>query len=106
MTEIIIIAELCQNHNGNFEDVRRMIHEAKASGATHVKIQNIYADMLYFRPQFEKGLEVDGQTLAIKRPFDAEYNRLKSDKINLQIQKNMELSLLATLQMNKPIYLF
>lgn len=82
MTEIIIIAELCQNHNGNFEDVRRMIHEAKASGATHVKIQNIYADMLYFRPQFEKGLEVDGQTLAIKRPFDAEYNRLKLLELN------------------------
>ena len=78
MTETIIIAELCQNHNGSFEQVRKMIYEAKSSGATHVKIQNIYADMLYFRPQFEKGLKVNGETLAIERPFKAEYDRLKS----------------------------
>jgi len=82
MDEIIIIAELCQNHNGNFDNVRRMVYEAKLAGATHVKIQNIYADMLYFRPQFENGLEVNGEILAIKRPFQQEYERLKLLELN------------------------
>ena len=38
-----IIAEFCQNHNGDFDVLRRMIHEAAESGATHGKIQTIFA---------------------------------------------------------------
>jgi N,N'-diacetyllegionaminate synthase len=72
-----IIAELCQNHNGSFENVKRMVDQAALSGATHVKIQTIYAQNLAFRPQFEEGLEQDGRILAIKRPWQAEYDRLK-----------------------------
>ena len=82
MNDTIIIAELCQNHNGDFEDVRKMVHETKSAGATHVKIQSIYADMLNFRPQFEDGVEIDGETLAIKRPFRTEYERLKALELN------------------------
>lgn len=73
-----LIAELCQNHNGNFDLVKRMVDAAAEAGATHVKIQTIYADNLTFRPQFEMGLEQNGKTLAIKRPWRAEYDRLKN----------------------------
>jgi len=73
-----LIAELCQNHNGSFENVKRMVDQAAAAGATHVKIQTIYARNLTFRPQFETGLEQDDRTLSIKRPWKPEYERLKS----------------------------
>lgn len=72
-----LIAELCQNHNGSFENVKRMVDQAAAAGATHVKIQTIYARNLTFRPQFETGLEQNGLTLSIKRPWKPEYERLK-----------------------------
>jgi len=72
-----IIAELCQNHNGSFDLVKSMVDAAAGAGATHVKIQTIYADTLVFRPQFEQGLIIDGKTYAIKRPWLPEYQRLK-----------------------------
>lgn len=71
-----IIAELCQNHNGDPDLVRRMVDEAAEAGATHVKLQNIHAATVAFRPQFEEGLEVDGRVLAIRRPWGAERDRL------------------------------
>jgi N,N'-diacetyllegionaminate synthase len=71
-----IIAELCQNHNGDPDLVRRMVDEAAEAGATHVKLQNIHASTVSFRPQFEEGLEVDGRTLAIRRPWASERDRL------------------------------
>jgi N,N'-diacetyllegionaminate synthase len=71
-----IIAELCQNHNGDPDLVRRMVDEAAEAGATHVKLQNIHASTVSFRPQFEHGLEVDGRTIAIRRPWQAERDRL------------------------------
>ena len=71
-----IIAELCQNHNGDPDLMRRMVDEAAEAGATHVKLQNIHASTVAFRPQFEEGLEVDGRTLAIRRPWAAERDRL------------------------------
>jgi len=72
-----LIAELCQNHNGDFDQVKRMVDAAAGSGATHVKIQTIYAANLSLRPQFETGLEIDGEIFSIKRPWQAEYDRLK-----------------------------
>ena len=81
---VALIAELCQNHNGRFELVERMIDAAAESGATHVKIQTIYADTLAFRPQFEEGLVRDGKTLAIKRPYRAEYERLKGLELSAE----------------------
>lgn len=71
-----IIAELCQNHRGDPDLVRRMVDEAAEAGATHVKLQNIHARTLSMRPQFEEGLEVDGRTLSIRRPWQAEHDRL------------------------------
>jgi len=72
-----VIAELCQNHNGDPELVRRMVDAAAEAGASHVKLQNIHARTVAFRPQFEEGLEVDGVTQAIRRPWRAERARLE-----------------------------
>lgn len=73
-----IIAEFCQNHNGSYETLNRMIAEAAAGGATHAKIQTIFAADLAFRPEFEEGLTAaNGQVKVIKRPYQPEYERLK-----------------------------
>ena len=72
-----IIAELCQNHNGDHNLIEKMIDEAIEGGATHVKLQTIYASNLTFRPEFEEGLNLNGERLCIKRPWKEEYNRLK-----------------------------
>lgn len=72
-----VIAELCQNHNGSAELVRQMVDAAAGSGATHVKLQNIFARSLAYRSQFETGYEVDGLVHAIRRPWQAEYDRLR-----------------------------
>lgn len=77
-----LIAEFCQNHNGDFETLAHMVEAAAANGATHGKVQAIYADDLAFRPQFETGLEVDGKVLSIQRPYQAEYDRLKGLEIS------------------------
>lgn len=73
-----IIAELCQNHGGNFDTVKKMVDEAAEGGASHIKLQHIYVSNLVYRAQFEQGLEVDGTVKAIKRPWHNEYERLKS----------------------------
>ena len=79
------IAELCQNHNGDEAILNDMLHQASESGATHVKIQNIYVKNLTFRPQFEEGLIVNGEIRSIKRPFESEYERLKSLELSEKI---------------------
>ena len=43
MTMMILIAELCQNHNGSEDTLWGMLDNAVESGATHVKIQHIYS---------------------------------------------------------------
>ena len=73
----ILIAELCQNHNGDFNLVRDMVDAAVDAGATHIKIQHIHVKNLTMRPQFEEGFVSGGETLSIKRPFKAEFDRLK-----------------------------
>jgi sialic acid synthase SpsE len=61
-----------------------MVDAAVEAGATHVKIQHIHVRNLTFRPQFEEGNEFRGKQMSIKRPFEAEYNRLKG----LELTKN------------------
>jgi sialic acid synthase SpsE len=74
-----IIAEFCQNHNGDFDILKKMIWEAAEGGATHGKIQTMFADDLSFRQKFEKGeTDSDGNIITIRRPYEQEYNRLKS----------------------------
>jgi sialic acid synthase SpsE len=73
-----LIAEFCQNHNGDFNLLRRMIAEAVEGGATHAKIQTIFADDLAFRTPFETGeIDTDGTVRVIHRPYRQEYDRLK-----------------------------
>ena len=82
-----IIAEFCQNHNGSYATLEKMVINAKKSGATHGKIQNIFAKNLTFRPQFEQGLKSGNKILAIKRPYLQEYKRLKELEINYKYIK-------------------
>lgn len=71
-----IIAELCQNHNGDRGLIKEMVAAAAEAGADFAKIQTIFSDELTDRPRFEDGLVVDGVTKVVKRPFEAELARL------------------------------
>ena len=71
-----IIAELCQNHNGQFNILKEMVKSAVNAGATHIKIQHIIPEILNYRARHEEGLIINGQTKSIKRPFSNEYKRL------------------------------
>ena len=73
----IIIAEFCQNHNGDKEILSKMVNAASECGATHAKIQSISSKNLTFRPEFEEGIEIDGICKSIKRPYLNEYERLR-----------------------------
>ncbi len=80
-----IIAEFCQNHNGSFDILKKMIWEAAEGGATHGKIQTIFADDLSFRKKFEEGeIDSEGNIITIKRPYKQEYQRLKSLELSYQ----------------------
>lgn len=79
-----LITEFCQNHNGNFDILSRMVAEAAESGATYGKMQNIYADTVTYRPQFEQGLVENGLVQSIKRPYIDEYKRLKNLEISFK----------------------
>lgn len=74
-----IIAELCQNHNGDKNLMLEMVVKAAEAGATHVKLQHIFADNISFRPEFENGGGLDPVFghLWIDRAYDSEYRRLK-----------------------------
>lgn len=80
----VLIAECCQNHNGNREILKMMIHEAAANGADYVKIQSIRSKELTNRERFDTGM-VDslGNTTVIKRPYKPELERLAKLDLNL-----------------------
>lgn len=70
-----IIAELCQNHNGDRAILEQMIKAASES-CDIVKIQTILADSLTKREKYEE-----------YRPYDAEYKRLKSLELSEEDEK-------------------
>lgn len=74
----IIIAEFCQNFNGDKGLLKEMIYAAAEAGADYAKIQAIFADDLSFRERFEERVVQDGVVKAIKRPYQAEYDRLRN----------------------------
>jgi len=81
----IIIAECCQNHNGDTEILKQQIYEAAKSGADYVKIQAIRSSELTNRSRFNSGkINKSGETTCIKRPFREEYERLKKLDLNLE----------------------
>lgn len=71
-----IIAECCQNHKGDLNILKEMIHAASEAGADYVKIQSLLADELTHRQRFEAGVVENGITKVIKRPYEPEYQRL------------------------------
>ena len=79
---IKIIAELCQNHNGDKDTLINMIHEASNAGATHLKIQHIKPEYLNFRPRHENGILIGEKQKSFKRPFRDEYDRLSKLSLN------------------------
>lgn len=70
-----IIAELCQNHNGDLELLEKMIRAASES-CDIVKIQTILADSLVKREEYEEF-----------RPYDQEYKRLKGLELSEEGEK-------------------
>ena len=73
-----VIAEFCQNHNGDRSVLEEMVYAAAEAGATFAKIQSMKADELTHRPRFDEGVtDQQGVVTTIKRPYDAEYRRLK-----------------------------
>ncbi len=80
-----IIAEFCQNHNGDVGVLNRMILEAKESGASHAKIQGLYSSELTNRPEFEPENQKEGSLL---RPYQAEFDRLAKLDLTLESESN------------------
>lgn len=69
-----LIAEMCQNHNGDFELLKKMVISAKNSGANYAKIQNLYSFELAQRVEFEN--QQPGR-FELYRPYLAEFSRLQ-----------------------------
>ena len=57
-----IIAELCQNHNGDIKILKEMVHAAAESGADYCKIQSIDSSELTHRKKFDEGVIENGVT--------------------------------------------
>ena len=79
-----IIAELCQNHKGDRATMRKLIQAAAEAGADYVKTQTIRAEYLAHRPRFDEGVMENGITKVIKRPYQAEYERLRLLDIDME----------------------
>ena len=56
-----IIAELCQNHNGDIKVLSEMVAAASEAGADILKIQSMRSKDLTFRERFEDGLIEGGK---------------------------------------------
>lgn len=74
--KVKVIAELCQNHNGDIKVVEEMVHSAAESGADIAKIQSIRSKDLTHRERFDNGVMENEEVKVIKRPFKNEYDRL------------------------------
>ena len=71
-----IIAETCQNHNGDPKLLKDMVEAAADAGAAYVKYQDFRSADLTRRERFEQGLEEGGQVRILKRPHEEERSRL------------------------------
>jgi N,N'-diacetyllegionaminate synthase len=74
-----LIAELCQNHQGDRGLLRDMVHAASEAGADYAKIQALYSADLTRRARFDIAVPTDasGSPLALRRPYAAEVARLR-----------------------------
>ncbi len=48
-----LIAELCQNHNGDIDLLESMVHDASLNGADIIKIQSIKPESFTYRKEYE-----------------------------------------------------
>jgi N,N'-diacetyllegionaminate synthase len=72
-----VVAELCQNHLGDRAILGDLIHAAAEAGADYAKVQTIRVRELTCRARFEEGLVEDGVVRCIRRPYQAEHDRLR-----------------------------
>ncbi len=82
--KLTYIAELCQNHLGKFENIKKMTERCAENGAKVIKLQFIYTKNLTYRPEFENGIKIKNKIFQIKRPFKAEFQRLKKLEIKFK----------------------
>ncbi len=73
-----MIAEICQNHNGDPGLIKELVCAAKESGATYAKMQTIHSNQLTHRKRFDDGIFEGSKTKSIKRPYQDELKRLSS----------------------------
>jgi len=71
------IAEICQNHQGKFFNIEKMIYDCADAGASIVKAQYIFSNNLTYRPIFENGYKKNNTIESIKRPYLEEKRRLR-----------------------------
>ena len=71
--KVRFIAELCQNHLGNFKYIKQMVKDCAKNGAQIIKLQHIFAEDLSRRYQFGFGFNDKKKLLCIKRPYLNEY---------------------------------
>ena len=72
-----IIAELCQNHNGDMDLLETMVKDAVLNGADILKIQTIKANTLTKRHEYEDF-----------RPYQSQYDRLKRLELSYNDEKH------------------
>lgn len=77
-----IIAELCQNHNGDIKILEELVHAAAESGAEYAKIQSMLSSHLTHRKRFDNGLIEGGEIRVKNRPYAAELERLSKLDLN------------------------
>ncbi|MDC3164262.1 N-acetylneuraminate synthase family protein [Prochlorococcus sp. AH-716-F13] len=71
-----MIAEICQNHNGDSGLINDLVCAAKESGASYAKMQTIHSNQLTHRKRFDNGIFEGSKTRCIRRPYKAELERL------------------------------
>ena len=72
-----IIAELCQNHNGDVGIIKEMVAAASEAGADYAN-SNYTFQPINSQKRFDNGLIEGGKTKTIKRPYQDELQRLKT----------------------------
>jgi N,N'-diacetyllegionaminate synthase len=71
--KVIIIAEAGVNHNGNFENAKKLILEAANAGANYVKFQTFKADKIVSK----YAQKAEYQKANLKEDVDTQYDMLK-----------------------------
>ena len=79
-TNVNLVAELCQNHNGSITLLKEMIHAASEAGIKYIKIQDILSKELVHRKKFDDPKSKKN----LFRPFREERKRLSK----LDLPKN------------------